>query len=1528
MIHFYKSIRMKKNVVLFAIGKKRIAVSLIMFLILLAGFQSFAQTIDLGRASGQVQVTEDNFSKTNVTFTYSTISSFVVEADRGVFNEIQIPGAYAIGGLGTPKLPASKNLIEVPFGAEVSIKVVNFSMTEYKLSDYGINNLLMPAQPSIRKDQTLDEVAFEYDEKLYQKDGFISHELASIEVLGVLRSYRLARLTVAPVSYNPVTGIIRVYNDIEVEITYTNSDPSLTNYVKASAYSPYFESIKSKLLNGSTRDYPQHPDLTKYPIKYLIVSDRMFEADLQPFIQWKTKKGFEVIVAYTDVIGTSYAQIQSYVHAQYNAGTPTDPAPSFILFVGDTPQIPAVQGSSSGKMTDLYYGSVDGDIFPEMYYGRFSARNSGQLTPQIQKVMYYEQYQFADPTYLNSTTLIAGADGTWNPAVAQPTIHYGTQNYFNAAHGFTNVYAYLNSYSGCYDATRIAVGFINYTAHCSETSWGDPSLSQSAVNAFTNQNKYPLAIGNCCLAADFGYAECIGETWMRAPNKGAVTYIGSSPSSYWFEDFYWSVGAFPIQGNNNGYVPTFQETTWGAYDGFFVTDYVTAGATVFIGNLAVTEVDIQGYPQHSSPTYYWQAYNVLGDPSLVPYMTEGADNVVAHMPILPIGLTTYEVTALAGSYVAISKDGVLHGSALVGASGVVEVTIEPVLSSGNVDIVVTKPQHKPYMVQVPAAALVGPYVVLDSYTVNDATGNNNGLADYGETIPLNVTIKNVGADPSAAVSVTVSGTDAYVTLTSAATQSFNAIAPGATTTLNNAFTFNVANFVPDQHVASFPLTLTDGSATWQSTLRITLQAPILEISEEVVVVDNATGNGDGILDPGETADIRVTIANNGSSSVNTIVATMVSSDPLLTVNTASVNYAILPGQSSAELLFNVTAGAGSPIGYPVNLALSATAGPAGVYTDQQAAVVVIGLIPDYNMSNGSATTCVGTFFDSGGASGQYGNNESFTFTFNPTTAGAMIRANFTAFDTESGYDKLFIYNGPNTSSPQVPGSPFEGTANPGQITALNASGALTFQFTSDGSVTKDGWVANISCYAPTAPPSCATVPVPANNALNVGIASVLSWTANDATSYDVYFGVTPNPALVGTVDVNQYSPSMIPNTTYFWKVVPKNQFGPATGCEVWSFTTGGPEYIMSNTTVTANNGMFYDTGGATGNYTSNETITMTFMPSVAGAPLKFIFSMFDTENTYDKLYIYNGPDVNSPAFAGSPFMGTTSPGNITSTHATGAITFKFTSDNTVVKAGWAASFMVMSEMAIAPAASPAEICQGSSSVLNANVTGGSGSYSYSWTPVTGLSNATVANPIASPSETTTYTVVVSDGTTQLDGQVTVTVMAAAPVNLGVDQTMCTWETAVLDATTPGAVSYLWSPGGETTPTISCEGTAMGAGVHEVSVAVTHANGCVVTDQVLMTVEICSGIDENSKELKLALHPNPATNALNVQVNGKASNVSYFLLNYQGQVLYSNTSVDINGAYQHQIDLSAYAKGIYYLRLNSGNNTIVRKVVIQ
>ena len=80
-----------------------------------------------------------------------------------------------------------------------------------------------------------------------------------------------------------------------------------------------------------------------------------------------------------------------------------------------------------------------------------------------------------------------------------------------------------------------------------------------------------------------------------------------------------------------------------------------------------------------------------------------------------------------------------------------------------------------------------------------------------------------------------------------------------------------------------------------------------------------------------------------------------------------------------------------------------------------------------------------------------------------------------------------------------------------------------------------------------------------------------------------------------------------------------------------------------------------------------------------------------------------------------------------------------------------------SSMTLSPNASPSTICEGNSTTLNAHASGGSGNFTYTWSPSTGLNSTTIANPTASPTNTTTYTCTASDGYTTLTGTVTITV---------------------------------------------------------------------------------------------------------------------------------------------------------------------------
>jgi len=971
-------------------------------------------SINLYPDNTDLTLLENTEEKIALRYEISHINGFDVETEEGVFSEISIPQGHYIGAIGTPKLPARKELIEIPFGAEVSIRVTEFTIEEYALEELGITQKLMPVQPSISKSADMDKIKFEYEETAYSRDTFSDHELASIVVLGTLRGMRIARVVLAPVRYNPTTNRIRVYNDLVVQVDLTGSNHELTGYIKASTYSPYFDVVYQSVMNSRDQDYPDHPDLTTFPVKYLIVSDPMFETVLQPFIDWKTMKGFEVIIGYTNEIGSSVANIQNWIFGHYNNGTPDDPAPSFVLFVGDVQQVPASSnGSASNKKTDLYYCTVDGDYFPEMYYGRFSATNTTQLQAQIDKTLYYEKYEFENPSYLDNVTLIAGADGYWNPAVGQPTILYGTENYYNSSYGFSQINSYLNSYSGCYDTVDEGLGVILYTAHGAETEWSSPYLSQSDVNNFNNPDMYPLAIGNACLTGDFGYSECIGETWMRKVNGGAVAYIGSSPSSYWFEDFYWAVGAFPISGDNGGHVPTYEETSWGLFDGPFVSEYASTDALVFVGNLAVTEVDIQGYPSHSSPLYYWQAYNVLGDPSLVIYQSQGEVNSVNYMNVLPVGIDFFEVSAEPGSYVAISFNGTLHGTAMIGEQGIVEVPITPIYEPGMADIVITKPQFQPVMNQVLVTPLDGPYVTIDEFTVN---AGGDEVVEFGETVLITVTLENVGSDPATDVEMTLSEDDEYITLIDDS-EGFGTIPPEGTFTQTYAYSFTVSNSVPDDHLFELTASIIADEDTWESSLHMTAYAPVVYSGTIQVTNDD---NGNGRLDPGESADIGVTLDNNGGAVAHNLSVLLSTFDPFLTLNVDAGNLESLDAYSSAQVIFSVSVSEDTEIGHNVlfNLSISAD----NDYNTTDSFTLSVGLVlEDFEMGsfsgypwefggNGPWTISTeayeGTYSAQSGAIANNQTSEMYV-SVNVTTDGEI--SFYYKVSSEASYDYLRFY---------------------------------------------------------------------------------------------------------------------------------------------------------------------------------------------------------------------------------------------------------------------------------------------------------------------------------------------------------------------------------------------------------------------------------------------------------------------------------------------------------------------------------------
>ncbi len=891
--------------------------------------------------STALKITKNTYSTLEMSSTLSDINFINVKTKEGYFTLLNVPGYGYTESEGDPQLPVLKRLIEIPVNSTVNVGFNNMTYFEADLAEYGIDNFVLPVQPPVSKSiDDPNDLEFVYDQERYNIDEFYGQDIVRLVDLGVMRGVHMARVEISPVLYNPVTNQVRVFSNLDVRIDFNNADIGETISRKQKLFSPYYERVYNELINYKPLEGKEL--IMDEPVTMIIVSDPMFEDALQPVVEWKTKKGFNVVVAYTDDpnVGNTTSSIKSFLEDYYNNPPTGANAQSFVLFVGDVAQIPAFTGTAAGHVTDLYYCEYTGDIYPECYYGRWSANNLTELQPQIDKTLEYEQYTFPDPSFLDEVVMVAGADASHQLTWGNGQINYGTTYYFNAAHGiYSHTYLQPEPGGGNYSQEirqniSDGVSFANYTAHCGPSGWSDPAFNIGHIPGLTNNHKYPLVIGNCCSSVEF-QTTCFGEEMLRAANKGALGYIGGSNSTYWDEDFWFGVGFEAIAAN-----PVYNVDHYGAYDRTFHDSgeplaewYATQGQMPSAGNLAVTQAG------STMETYYWEIYHLMGDPSIMIYFSQPPDATANYQGLMPLGAASFTVNTDAYAYVAISKDGELCGCAIADETGLAEVNMfNPIAVPGEADVVITGQNLKPFIGTVNVSSPEGAYILFDEFTIDDSNGNNDGKVDYNENILLDMALQNLGSITGTNLSATISATDANVAIDNA-THSWPNIDPNASVTEMGAFEFTVNELIEDQHVVQFDMDITDGADTWNSVFNITLNAPVVEIG--TFYVDDAYGNNNGRLDPGENADIIVVNMNEGSSDALDALATAATSSGLITINNSTYDLETIEAGETKNAVFNVTVDANAQIGDVVEIGYSVLA---GVYGADLTLALNIGLV--------------------------------------------------------------------------------------------------------------------------------------------------------------------------------------------------------------------------------------------------------------------------------------------------------------------------------------------------------------------------------------------------------------------------------------------------------------------------------------------------------------------------------------------------------------------------------------------------------
>ncbi|MEO0247739.1 MAG: C25 family cysteine peptidase, partial [candidate division WOR-3 bacterium] len=785
-----------------------------------------------------------------VSYSFRGFGYEIVNIDGKSFLRFNTEDIAVFQDLGKPELPAWRDFIEVPYDAEVSLKIVEIKTEKVSLKEKGIKEKVIPSLPPVPKVPGAKQ-EFVFDKKQYETDEFYPTRFATVSYAGEMRGHQLYTVEIFPIRYNPVRDEIEVVTSITLEVTFDGGNLSKTYRELERLYSPYFEySLSKKVLNyGVFSPAKRNPAL---PVVYLLVTPAEWVDSLRELIEWNRQKGYWVKIARIpgDIPSGDTLSVRNYLR---NAYLNWSPAPTFVVLVGDVDRIGYFNSDQADNpANDLKYEDLDLDeqeYFPDVYVGRLSVANVTELGRVVRKTVRYEKVLWSQGTqWAKRAFFIASADPSWH------TVAEGTHNYCIAkvrSYGMIadSVYAYYTANSPTIITNAINSGrsLVTYSGHGSETGWADYNgLNYSVSNIYnnlTNADMYAFVQTYACFSGRYTVGECFSEAWIRAPEKGAVASMASSVTSYWYED------------------DILQRRT---FDELFDTGYVWIKG-------AINEGKIELYRHYSGggrTKRYFQMYNLMGDPSVYLWTQEPKPLALNYPSVVPLGPSQVQLTVtlqdtgspVDGALVSAHQKGqnvdTVFDARYTNASGLAVLNISPA-NPDTIWFTVSGYNLWPQRVYAMVSS-EGPYVSYRSSYIQELAGYPNDRINPGESIRLYVMLKNFGQDGATNVQAVLSTTNSNVTITDN-TAYYGDIAPSDSTYGSDYFEFTVSASAVDQENIPFTITITSNEGTWSANFSYTVYAPILSY-QRVEVIDNE-GNGNGVVDPGETVTLRVYARN-------------------------------------------------------------------------------------------------------------------------------------------------------------------------------------------------------------------------------------------------------------------------------------------------------------------------------------------------------------------------------------------------------------------------------------------------------------------------------------------------------------------------------------------------------------------------------------------------------------------------------------------------------------------------------------------
>ncbi len=753
--------------------------------------------------------------------------------------------------------------------------------------------------------------------------GWRQAPLATLGTGGFLRGWRMAGVVVRPLRYDAAAGTLDLVTSVRLVLDLAPADDAALPRLRAT---PETDAAVARQLSATVinpRDLssawrapqvttvaappsaaPQaatRPTTDGTPVDYVIVTVDSLATAFQNFADWKTATGVQTVVRTTSWIQSTYPggadlaeTIRFFLRDAYtNWGT------SYALLGGDAPLIPYRSGTTiyyggDDIPTDLYFACLDGnwnadgdskygegfldslfapgddaDLYPEIFVGRAPVNNNADVAVFVNKTRAFAENLDAGA----ATKMLFASEvlfpSTWTPgspdeiSLDGATLTESAVARVPSSLRVTRLYQNSAAYPGSLDELKqtvidslnAGVMFFEHMGHGyrNTLSVGDGVLTNPDADALTNGATQGVFYSVNCNSASFEF-NSIAEHFILNANGGCIAYVGATRY-----DFPLTVG---------DYEDAF-------FDVAFSDSIYTLGQAL---QLSKVEFVPQAFQDNS---HRWTQYTVilLGDPTLKMYRRTPRALTVA-VPSLSVGQTAVTATVtssgqpVAGAAVTLWKSGESWGTAVTGANGQATVPFRP-RTAGTVSVGVAHLSDWATVTSASVLSSIPGAVAMTGVTYHDGSGggsgNGDGVPGAGETLLLQPTLQNTGGSALNGVTASLTLRDPFGEIVATdSTATYGTLNAGASAS-GDGFTVTVAPAVRDGRTLRATLTVRDNAShVWQVPVGLSVTAPSLAIWA-MSVRDTIAGDGDGVLEAGETAALRFTLQNAGGGAAHGVV---------------------------------------------------------------------------------------------------------------------------------------------------------------------------------------------------------------------------------------------------------------------------------------------------------------------------------------------------------------------------------------------------------------------------------------------------------------------------------------------------------------------------------------------------------------------------------------------------------------------------------------------------------------------------------